>query len=197
MPGCDWACSAPLSLHFNRCCCCCPKLFFCLKKMINSTLFVAGGNNELELSRNSWIFKSNSGTPDNPKNFVFLDYLFLCSPTEIDIGFNTLLRRTKILIWTFLNFFVTVIAYYSGLSTVIFGDGKNFTEWRDTFTGVFDLQSLDLVFIAVGQHQKSPIIRKISCFFFLIRLSGFSRLDIRKWTSDLDSTGQNNYTQLK
>ena len=92
-PGCDGTCSAPLALHFvPRCLQTAlsrrPKFQFCPNKLVNSTFFVAGGNNKLELISNwtekvYFLFSNKWGKStihgfNNKKK-----YLFLCKTVMI------------------------------------------------------------------------------------------------------------------
>ena len=64
--------------------------------------------------------------------------------------------------WTFFFnvFSVTVIAWHSELSILIFRNSKDFPDWRDT-TRFFYLQNLNPVSIFVNRRCKPPKIRNL------------------------------------
>ena len=127
--------------------------------------------------------------------WIFEGFLFWL--TEIDIRcrfcrskYTTLNKMKEIKMVNFERFslyFFMVIVWLSEISTLNFRDNGGFQTSLEVFRIVESKSSVHFV----GRIRKPPIIRKSYAFPNCLDFSfGFGR---RKWTSDLDSTGQNTW----
>ena len=125
---------------------------------------------------------------DNPE--FFSDYWGL--PVTADENWNWIWIFIFNFIFDVINLFsVTVIAWHSELSTLNFRDSGNFLDWWNTiqFINFFGLAKSKSCNYFRQPAAENPYIWN---FYFFWIIEGSGR---RKWSSDLDSTGQNTWIE--